>query len=811
MTTANMLMQAFVMLCFFLAVALTLWLYGRSPLRQGGRGAIPAGAPPLERRWRALQAGVIAAVGLGLVYFIGLAGNGPLGFLDHLNPAVRANVRAVTGCVVAGVLAGAALALLWRSDAGVLCAALALILYCALDQGMLFTQNGGILPQESAITKSTLAFEVSDNLPGVEIWVNDVYLGQTPLDVPLEDFKRKVPVWDKEPATTRSQEYWRNTAGGRIRNSYSPWIRFSVIGPSPVRPVASVHPRDNSQTYYARVRLDGVPGYGSGSSGGNGGGGSYEYRFTTHLGTVFPEREDRIDKLIAQARLRDYRPGPQWFKAMESFDQQGWNVMTGLIDKEPGMRRVADAWAAWHYGLEKIQDAGSARQALEALAREAEARGEFDTASLAGRAVALLAPRLETASLVDAALGYLGKNYSNYQYSYTTLGERFEFASRRAPGEDPRLTLPLRAYVVAQAIRCQAGLARERGEAVPAALRDRLAPALVSRHYDNETALRIAAGWENPAVDQFLLRHDWRQVVDWPRHMEDSTWIGGTHVNRWLYLLAGLDNDLGGSFRAAHPQDVLNLAAQLLKGSMNDSLQDLSFLFLDPRLALQYWPQYHQTIPAHSFDTLRKEWAYLVRMEPLATNEMYLQTWRERLGGEQGYISENGAFEELDRLDPKRRIEILRLLEAEAESRLAVPKAGAARNHGAYDSLRDSILPMLRKKRAEAGDVDVADAMLEQMESASGGQGGRGIDAMAEWLVQGPPGNPLLARLAREQDPRLRQLTLAAVEACPAAENRKILETLAKDPDAGVATAAREAQGRLAELDRTPPEKLAAR
>ena len=67
------------------------------------------------------------------------------------------------------------------------------------------------------------------------------------------------------------------------------------------------------------------------------------------------------------------------------------------------MAVLLDDFADWTFALDEAGDAQSAWQCFEAICRKADTSGVYSTETLAGRAVELLAPRLDFARLTEAS------------------------------------------------------------------------------------------------------------------------------------------------------------------------------------------------------------------------------------------------------------------------------------------------------------------------------------------------------------------------------------------------------------------------
>src|ERR1035437_6707149 len=223
----------------------------------------------------------------------------------------------------------------------------------------------------------------------------------------------------------------------------------------------------------------------TGSSGGGGGGNRLTYAANTEIGVEFPGRQKRLESLLNQARVKDYRVGPEWFAVMETYEEDGWNTLRKEGLEEAGLREVLRDWARWKYGLEKVRTTEEAWGAFEKICDEADGGREYLPTSVAGEAVALLVPKLRVESLIRRAEGVL-RSLGSVDWGYMKWrfgGEVYYGVSEREGGVNVggegsfsftgsgNRRIPASTFAVAQALRAkwEAGEGRE-------AMRDRLAP-----------------------------------------------------------------------------------------------------------------------------------------------------------------------------------------------------------------------------------------------------------------------------------------------------------------------------------------------
>ena len=318
-------------------------------------------------------------------------------------------------------------------------------------------------------------------LDGAELWVNGVFLGKTPYVTTLGDFKAKVPDWPKPPADYETdyvkafRDYGPNGGGWTLWNR---WVKFDL---------------PNLKTYYARIRYAGE------WAGGNFGGGNEREdswgasRVITDIACVFPERRKRLETLLSMARVANYRVGPAWFETLETYSEDGWLAIHKAAENEPRMTQVIDAWATWRYRLDTVTDADSAWRAFQKICNEADARGEYSTASLAGRAVELLVPKLLPRTLVDKSVEFIQSGRLFPMSVNWQAAGRLEFGRKRtsdADYSDVRPSdryLPTSGVVLAHAVWMLNDRLRSRDEPEPNIIQQRIVPELIHAEYNTQS------------------------------------------------------------------------------------------------------------------------------------------------------------------------------------------------------------------------------------------------------------------------------------------------------------------------------------
>ncbi|MDB5387610.1 MAG: hypothetical protein JWM11_3256 [Planctomycetaceae bacterium] len=157
-----------------------------------------------------------------------------------------------------------------------------------------------------------LRFELVDNLPGGDLWINGTHLGQTPFETTDRELFAKVKLWDDQEVnkvrnSQDPKDFFETPQGGRIRR----W------GWCPIHFLARKY--ETAKLYY-RVDLNGVPGFSilmSQSSPRDGD--SMATVQVIKLDTVFPAWEVAIEELLDRARLDNYEVDAAWLATFKSY------------------------------------------------------------------------------------------------------------------------------------------------------------------------------------------------------------------------------------------------------------------------------------------------------------------------------------------------------------------------------------------------------------------------------------------------------------------------------------------------------------
>jgi hypothetical protein len=795
-------------------VGTLLWLARRKGWSLTGRRYrtgrfLASPAPSAGRTACIVEAAVLGASAAIIIAIVAtnLNTGGLLGMLDELRPQYALANVIMFICAVFGAAVATLITLYGRTAIGTAVMAFVLI-------GYGFVLNGGrypgswFLPARMTAQMAEPVVECTirpsgTNVEGAELWVNGVYLGKTPYKTTLDDFEAKVPYWPQPPADhdkdlVEVPEYeLRGKSAGQLRR----WIKFTLpdrpqSGPR-WGPVTAPASQPKPKEYYARVRYAGEWGLAGGSSGWGSSGGKLISHAETHFSTRFPQRQERLATLLDLARLADYHVDGQWLKALETYGRDGWEALQNATKSEPGFRDVLAAWATWPYGLEKVTDKETAWLALQAICDRADAVGKYSTDSIDGLAVEMLVPKLPAERLVDLAEKTVrqtaGTQYPSYSWGDGPRGPWFSTLESDGRKDSVRPHVFVQAHAV---WKLNERLMSDEG---PTIVQQRIVPALICwRSGLDKTAVALGG----PVAYEWLIRHDWRTRGEelWRSvRYEDWDYDFGAHVNRWLAMLANLPGQCGRDFRAAHADEVMRLADELL-GKIRTELHPPPFLFLDldkgaNSLAARYWPNFRTRAAGHHWQPLNQMWRYLMMMEPVSTVEQYVDAWRAVVKDQP---DRQFAIRELAPLPAGKRKTVIDAVRKEVLSDPRYAKGG---------SEEPWLSNILRALDEQLPDDVQARQIMEGL--VRGGKDDPSPQNVALWLEHTRPDHPLVAMLAGADAPKLRLLALGALREHPTPEHRQMLDKLLNDADPAVRAVAAEVAERLKDLAAESPSRYA--
>ncbi len=738
---------------------------------------------------------------------------GSLLILDKLNPVFAKINVVITLCALAGLLIALLVTLLGRTSVGLLIGVMICISYGILLNNY-HEAISKLTPGGAATPPIPYTISISNSqIEGVELWVNGVLLGETPVQTTVEEFLKKVPYWPEPPKDFRGgpndvrvPRY--SPRGGSSYSTYLKWWEFEL--PNIPQQYSDLRKLVEGKNYYARVKLNGHWGYFTGHGRGGGSGGGYTYTAESHFSASFPNLQENIDKMLDYARFNDYHVGADWFAKMETFGQVGLNAIYNAINDEPDMNKVLDEWASWKYGLDKVTDEKSAWEVFEKICDEADRLQSYATSSIAGRAVELLTGKIDPDQLVNKAIEII-RNTGTFGWNSWITNGRFQFGmTYNSDGMSVGVIngtwsggggerFPVSGYAVAHAIWILDKSLDTQDDSQPNIVEKKVVPNVIAWHYNQEQSLLAAAALDGPVIENFLLRHNWRNYQIDPENPLKSVY--GNNVNGALYLLANMDNSFGKKFRRDNKDLLMSFAEQFdvtgIEANRLSGQNPFAFLFIDKELALGYWPKFKARTfrKSNEYDALKDQFYYLVNMEPLSTVEMYISSWK---GFTQDYTSFSEALSVLDKLSSEKHDLVIEAIEQSI-------KEDVSHIRGLSESdIRNYLLREIKSNHWSK--IRTARDILKGLESNTGEYKPQ---AVSDWLEHDEPDHPLIKMLADANEPQLRLIVMGALRENPTPANRAVLKKLLNDSDEQVRSAAKQVALELEQLKETSPAKFA--
>ncbi|MHC4098227.1 MAG: HEAT repeat domain-containing protein [Planctomycetota bacterium] len=781
--------KIFIFILIFFGLGALLWFLLRSFLWKDFRkrdASLPHSAPTGNWTSRIAETIVLACAGTAIVVFTAtnLSNGGLMLVLDKLRPEFAATNLIVAICAITGTLLALLICLFLRTSVGVILMTTVLCAY-----GWILNGPGHIIeriaPQDSYEPIVNYTFEVRDeaSIQGADIWINNVYLGKTPVNTTRRQFHEKVPYLKQPPA---------GYADEQKRQLKDHWFRFTLLELSKRDKRYGTWPYDSDfKDYYVRIKLGDE--WGERIHGGTGGGTSGYRRgdYSVSLNVDFPsrrkiikEKQDRFETLLQKARLRDYRVESAWFKAMATYGEKGWMKLRKLSLKEREFSGVVDKWVEWKYGFTKDINQEKAKEVFQRICDEVDRDRLFRTSSPASLAIEMIYEKLDLESLVDRYESALCtyKKMTAGRSGSNVLGGLFVFNETRHSGTD---VAPASTAAIAHVLRLYDAKFDAEDYESTNIIEERITPAIMLRFRNRHMQLNPAVEFGGPAIARFLLRQSWWAE---PNH-NNKDHLGGAMVNKWLFYLANLDDPAGRNFRLEHRNSVVKLANVFCKKIRHHHGQPPAFLLLDldqgkKSLAYEYWPSYSAKVEISSAsfafaEKVKKRFIYLSKMEPVPTMQMYLDAWHETFIKPDS-LSE-GAGTAASIIPPTKRSGFLAILQKEITEQLEPLDRHDNDIRYLYNELIDA-----KRAVTEAwmniGDIEALKTYVRQPQ-------------VVEFFVS-------------HEESVLRMTAMEALRKYPTSPNRAILQKLLGDSDEQVRRAAEQLAAELKEIEETPVEEF---
>ncbi len=796
------------------------------------------------------------------------------GYLQETPPGVVRVHTIFMVCLYVGAFVAAMICFLWRTSAGFVVG----LCLCAVSffYGAMWFNPLRILGIEDArrcevpytfhVYDSPTGYVSSGRLAGADIWVNDVYLGKSPLTITLNEFVEKVPHWAKPPVPNESvmrkrlrydshDSGWSGNEGHRRMKLVIPEMpnpEEFFYEPSKRKPGQSLREwgqtrrkayeaidkaraqrakeTESQRTYYARIQFGEAVGYGKGSGGGlssGSGGGRRMYRGDARFLVQFPLREQRVDCLLDLARASDYEVGAEWFEAIESYGDHGWDCLYKAayfhwlstyrqrhesrgaepVASEPGMVRVMDVWADRCFGISELKSERDAWDAFQRICRQADRDRRYSTHSIEGYALRRILPKLNSKQFVRWAVGRVKRPDLNHVAFRCHGRGDFEW---EAPDRKEIQTRPSD-YLALDAIFRMDKLLDEEDEEQYNIIEREVAKAMVVWHAPSDYLVYdLAASIDGPDLGPFFerFRIDSERWADRGPDWGFSTSVLDG-VDRWLHLMASIGGQTGRELRGRYDREIMDMAAKIVEnGGVGSWYLDFLAFDLDAgaeSLAMRFWPRCKEIVPSKEwrglYSPLYIMWTYLGQIERVATAEMFVQCWRETADK---YDAIRDGLKAIDFLPAEKARAVLNAVAADVRQRPEDIRDPDSNEPSPYRA--KWILERIDAKLAALTEQTFAEYMVGELRKGSA----KWREHILEWLEEMRPGHVVAERLAESEDAALRKMAVRLLEAHPTARRREVLRGLLDDSDAEVREGAESAVEALKRLREMPPGELAA-
>lgn len=464
------------------------------------------------------------------------------------------------------------------------------------------TKDRLVVPQIPAVIRTL------GHIDGVDVWLNGVHLGKTPIVTTVEELAAKVPL-EPRPSLAEIQkrrlnrldEQYDENPGHEFFNTSHDFVMIYLRHPF------SATVELNGQE--GLLATGGFPWAGCGLGEGGGRNSGHPEPYHLLLVVTFAAWEKQIDLLLERARLADYQVDAEWLQCMASYRHRGWDRIQKLVPYEPEMRRLLDALASWQYDLKSVHDSAAAWKVVERVCQEAEQQRGYDTNSPAGRAIRLVIGKLDPQQVVDAALSELqqlpAQDYA-WTSDYSLNGEHHFLTVPRGEWDVRGAPLEPHHAVLADVVWKLDRMLDRQDESRDNVVEERIVPVLM-----RQVAVRGSdqvgkwAGLLGGSIfENYLFRHDMKNT--WPtsrvsdRDIVKETVEQTVHENRWFLECARLDSPAGNLFRQWNRERLLKWARKLFRAGFQltpgtSSSDRFGFLFMDVEdgvpLAVEFWKE----------------------------------------------------------------------------------------------------------------------------------------------------------------------------------------------------------------------------
>lgn len=636
---------------------------------------------------------------------------------------------------------------------------------------------------------------VEDDLAGIDVWFNEVYLGKTPVHTDYGELIPKIPRLKQPPKDWADSNsiYW-----GKL-NNYRPlhWIHLD--------PASRVSINDENSRLleiHARTKLGGVTAYQGASPQVTMGHRIFGQLQSgrIELSVLFPDWDEEIALLLQRARMSGYQVDSAWLTSFNSYGMLGWRFLNQAAASEAELLAVVNQVAAQNYQVNEVQNAEAAWTLLTRICNEADQKKDYQTNGPAGMALDQILDKLEVERLVSMAEDRLRELTPDLNWGGS---RRTEVHGKKHFGIDQwndRSDLRPSDFVMAHAIYRLDEMLDARDDSTDNLIETRLVPRIMKLGHRGGMLLEIADLLGGTAIETLRSRSSTVQVRD----ASPSRFIGGVEVDAALFESAQLRSDAGRRFRRARKGELLQMVSRCLTtefGTMSSNLPNwMDFLFLpvdsQEMLAVKYWPEFNRLMRTHfgGEGEVARRWEYLSRLFPSPKPEVYAQVLRDFYQKANFF---NQTVTPLKSIPPKDRTAVVHAIWKAAKSTFQEFSVNSEQ-HSNYLNLSTELLQVL----FETPDGEATRLALALTKSADNRfLRLRGPDAARRVAQQGLLSEPALAILVEAPEPEYRELTLKLIQTRPTPAHRSLLTQLLEDPDETIKQRARDCAAELKALE----------
>ena len=648
------------------------------------------------------------------------------------------------------------------------------------------------------IRKIPLPVEISiaEKISDVDVFVNNVRIGQAPLKTTLEEIKARAPSIEVSDEVYRSG--WKNFSGG----TFLPMQKIRFEGG---RRVEIGEDQDDPADVFIRFERKGQPLLVSGSLSWSQGSRMFGMIQPARIAfNVMSEKWDRdVTQLIQQARLQDYEVSRDWSKAAAPLAAPIVMTIRGSLTSEPALQDLLDQWARNDYGIVGNLNPDQAWQIFERIREQADKSGEYDSGSVAGCAVEQLLDKLNPEQVVAAGEKRLAQMISSDAmtsgWSWRVQGGKRFFGT--AAGFESATNTPAD-FVLAHAL----WRLDEKWDAQPSAdnpVEARITPLLLRLSYRNSTTRSLAALLGGSAYDQFQQRRQRTvQGFDTRDPMKPTEWVEMQQVDKDFWEALNDPGPVGADFRRRRLEQIRGLADMLLAKSnlMGAELPKWTgFLFLEVEgsqsLAREFWPKFQAKVVG-SASVWQKEglqWSYLSRIRPLPEVAEFVAAFPGTSDGSAPFMNSELALSTLPD-ETKLRIALACLQKVQDKK--------SNTNPNQYSPI-DQVVQQLNRFVAGIPLDAAAQATMAKLESKSHAAASIAGD-LKQLATNGDLSNPMMERLAASPNAEHRRWVILQIRQRPSPANRAFLDRLLQDDHRDVRQDAENVAAELQALRQQP-------